>query len=270
MSRGILDGIDAERISQETPELSELEGMVLSLTPDFLSISFPRDTDVPIASVCFHDALHTLQEATYALSEVFAHRIWYFEKKDPPDKMCATFFGRFYADDAALRLYSAGEHLANGIIMMMEITDEDLKPYKIKGKQGKERISQQSVVGNYLRSQKMSHPITGAVNKLVDSKEWCTTINYRNRLVHEQPPTLKGLGIVYERRKRWKPASNGRFTLGLGGGDKPEYCVEDLVGFIKPAMFEFTNTFTSAVKFYMELLKDAGKRTIQPLDGSEQ
>jgi len=123
--------------------LSELEGIVLSLNPDFLSLSSPRDTDFPIASVCFHDALHTLQEATYALSEVFAHRIWYLEKKDHPDKMCATFFGRFYADDAALRLYSAGEHLANGIIMMLEITDEDLKPYKVKGKQGKERISPQ-------------------------------------------------------------------------------------------------------------------------------
>jgi len=251
MSRGILDKTDAERISQETPELSELEGIVLSLTPDFLSISSRRDTDFPIASVCFHDALHTLQEATYALSEVFAHRIWYLEKKDHPDKMCATFFG-------ALRLYSAGEHLANGIIMMLEITDEDLKPYKVKGKQGKERISQQSVVGNYLRSQKMSHPITEAVNKLVDSKEWCTTINYRNRLVHEQPPTVKGLGIVYKREKRWKLSPKGEYTLGIGGGDKPEYSVEELVKFIQSAMFQFTDTLTSVFKFYIGLLKSCG------------
>lgn len=258
MSRGILDETDAERISQETPELSELEGIVLSLNPDFLSLSSPRDTDFPIASVCFHDALHTLQEATYALSEVFAHRIWYLEKKDHPDKMCATFFGRFYADDAALRLYSAGEHLANGIIMMLEITDEDLKPYKVKGKQGKERISQQSVVGNYLRSQKMSHPITEAVNKLVDSKEWCTTINYRNRLVHEQPPTVKGLGIVYKREKRWKLSPKGEYTLGIGGGDKPEYSVEELVKFIQPAMFQFTDTLTSVFKFYIGLLRSCG------------
>ena len=32
------------------------------------------------------------------------------------------------------------------------------------------------------------------------------------------------------------------------------------------ALFEFTDTFTSAVKFYTELLKDAGKRTVKPLD----
>jgi len=265
MSRGILDETDVERISQETPDLSELEDMVLSLTPDFLSISSPRDSDVPIASVCFHDVLHTLQEARYALWEVFAHQIWYLEKKDPPDKMCAAFFGRFYADDAALRLYSAGEHLANGIIMMLEINDNDLKSYK------QNRISQQSVVGNFLREQKAHHPITEAVNKLVDLKEWCATINYRNRWVHEQPPTVKGLGIVYKRGRRWKPLLTGKgYTLGIGGGDKPEYSVDKLVKFIQPAMFKFTDTLASVVKFYTELLKDAGKLTVQPLDKGEQ
>jgi hypothetical protein len=260
MSRGILDGIDVERISQETPDLSELEGMVLSLTPDVLSISSPQDSDVPIASVCFNDALNTLQEARYALFEVFAHQVWYVEKKDPPDKMCAAFFGRFYADDAALRLYSAGEHLANGIIMMLEIADKDLKPYKDKGKQGKERVSQQLIVGNYLRKKKPIHPITQAVNKLVDSKEkeWYATINYRNRLVHEQPPTVKGLGIVYERKIRWEPLPTGKGHILRGGGDKPEYSVNELVKFIKPAMFQFIDTFTSVIEFYIVLLKSRG------------
>ena len=70
------------------------------------------------------------------------------------------------------------------------------------------------------------------------------------------------MGIVYKRGKRWKPLPNGRYTLGIGGGDKPEYSAEDLVGFIKPAMFKFIDTFTSVVEFYTELLKDAGKRTV--------
>jgi len=251
MSRGILDEIDMERISQETPELSELEGMVLSLGPDSLSISPPflflPESAVPIASVCFQDTLYTLQEAVYALSEVFAHRIWYLEKKDSPDKICAAFFGRFYADDAALRLYSAGEHLANGIIMMLEISDNDLKPYKQK------RTSQQSIVGHFLKEQKAHHPITRAVSKLKDSKEWCTTMEYRGKLVHEQPPTVAGMGIVYKRRKRWEALPKGKGRILRGGPDKPEYSVEELVGFIKPAMFQFTDTLTSVVKYYAEL-----------------
>lgn len=251
MSRGQLDKADVERISQETPDLSELEGMVLNLTPDFLSISSPWDSYVPIASACFHYALDMLQEARYALSEVFAHQIWYLEKKYPPDKMCAAFFGRFYASDVALRLYSAGEHLANGIIMMLEIGDEELKPYRRKEK----RISQQSIVGNYLRERKISHPVTEAVIKLADSKEWRDTIKYRNRSVHEQPPTVKGLGIVYGRQRRWEPLSTGKGrTLRVGGGDKPEYSVEDLLGFIKPAMVQFIDTFTSVVEFYIKIL----------------
>ena len=95
-------------------------------------------------------------------------------------------------------------------------------------------------------------------------------MTYRNKWVHEQPPTVAGMGIVYKRGKRWKPLPNGGYTLGIGGGDEPEYSPEDLVGFIKPVIFKFTDTFTSVVEFYTGLLKDAGTRTNQPLDRSEQ
>lgn len=250
MSRGILDEADSERIYPETPDLKELGNMILSLSPDFLSMSFPRDSNIPIASACFQDTFYTLQEASHALSEIFAHQIWYLEKKDTPDEWLAAFFSRFYADDVALRLYSAAEHLANGIIMMLEITDKDLEPYKVK------RSSQRVIVGNYLCNKKMNHPVTKSAIKLNDSKQWCDTINYRNRLVHDQPPTVKGLGIVYERRRRWKQVSNGQFTLGIGGGDKPEYSVKDLVGFIKPALFQFSDTLISVVEFYKKLIND--------------
>lgn len=257
--------------------MDDLQEMVTSFSPDILSgalhpdgtYAFPPESSVPVASVCLQDAVHTLKEARYALSEVFTHQIWYLEKRDSPNEMAAAYFGRFYAADAALRLYSAGEHLANAIIMMLEISDEDLKPYKQKGKQ--ERISQQSIVGHFLKAQKPHHPITEAVNKLVDSKDWRDTIDYRNKWVHEQPPTVKELGIVYKRGRRWKPLPNEKgYTLGVGGGDAPEYSVDGLVGFINPAMFKFTDTLTSVVKFYTELLKDAGKRTVQPRDKGEQ
>jgi len=265
LSRGLLDATDMERISREVPDLSDLGDMVFNLPPDFLSISSPPESDIPVASVCFQDAFNTSEEAVYALREVFAHQLWYREREKPPNKMAAAFFGRFYADDATLRLYSAGEHLANGIIMMLEIGDNELKPYKQQGK----RISQQSVVGNYLRKEKTNHPITKEVIRLADSNEWQATMRYRNRRVHEQPPTVAGMGIVYKRGKRWKPLPNGRYTLGIGGGDKPEFDIKDLIRFIQPAMFQFTETSTSGVKYYTELLKDAGKQTVQPPDKGE-
>ena len=84
-------------------------------------------------------------------------------------------------------------------------------------------------------------------------------MDYRNRWVHEQPPTVAGMGIVFNRGKRWDTLPDGKCCLTIkGGGDKPEYSVEDLVEFIKPTTFKFTDTFISVVEFYMELLKDAG------------
>ncbi len=253
MSRGRLDDSDMERISQELPEIGKLGEVVLGVAPDSLRFRhFPPESDIPVATVCFLDALYTLEEAEYALSEVLAHQLWYLEREKPPNKMSATFFGRFYSDNAALRLYSAGEHLANAIIMMLQICDQQLKPYREK------RTSQQSVVGNYLRKEKTNHPITKEVTKLADSNEWQATMRYRNRWVHEQPPTVADMGTVYKRRRRCETLPDGKGRILRGGGDAPEYSVEDLVGFIKPAMFKFTDTLTSVVKFYIEILEAPG------------
>ena len=263
MSRGMLDDSDWEPYVKELPDLGRLQELVNQVSsPDILSIScLDRDSYqslFPVASVCFHDAHETLWGACYALTEIFAHDIWYLKKKTPPNEMAAALFGRFYADDAALRLYSAGEHLANGIIMMLEISDEELRPYRDKGK----RTSQQSIVGNYLRKEKPSHPITISVIRLSDSKEWQATMKYRGRLVHEQPPTVKGLGIVYKRRIRWEPTPNGKGYTLQGGGDEPEYSVDELVSFIKPATFRFRDTLTSVIEFYKELLQNTGNQTV--------
>lgn len=252
MSRGLLDDSELREISHETPDLSNLQEMASVFSPDFLSIPFSPESNVPVASVCLKDTVYTLEEARYALHEVFAHEIWYLEKKEPPNNEAAIFFGRFYANDAALRLYSAGEHLANAIIMMLEIGEQDLKPYKKKG------ISQQVIVGHFLREQKPQHPITEVVIKLADSKEWCDTMRYRNRWVHDQPPTVEGLGVVYVRRRRWEtlPTDEGRILRGRS--DAPECSIDKLIGFIKPAMFQFSDTLTFVVKFYIDLLKSQG------------
>jgi hypothetical protein len=189
------------------------------------------------------------------LHEVFAHRVWYLEKKNPPNEAAATLFSRFYSDDTALRLYSAGEHLANGIIMMLEISEQEIEPYK------QTRVSQQSAVGHFLLKERTGHPITTAIASLVNSRAWCTTIEYRNKWVHEQPPTIEGLGIVYKREKRWRKSSTGKsIMLGLGGGDEPKYSVNDLIAFVQPATFQFSDVLTSVIEFYVGLLESHGIR----------
>lgn len=255
MSRGLLDQSAWETIYQQTPNSENLQSIILlRLAPDFISIplSYSKGSKVPIAAVCFRDAFYTFQDSLYALREVLAHQIWYKEKKKPPNEMAAAFFGRFYADDVARRLYSAAEQIADGIIMMLEITHEDLKPCQKKGR------SQRSIVGHFLKKHKPHHPITKAVTKLEASQEWLSTMKYRRRLVHDQPPTVKDLGIVYNRRVRWKNQPNGRARLLLGGGDTPEYTIDNLLEFIKPATFRFKDTFTAVLEFYRKILKTSG------------
>lgn len=278
MSRGKLDGADWEKICQEIPDLSNLGDMVLHLSPDVISINLPHESAIQEVPAIFHDIFHTLGSAVYALGEVFAHQRWYLKKKEPPNEMTAAFFSRYYADDAVLRLYSAGEqYLDVAIKKMLKINKKQLADYNKEiresyKKEGKDprKITRLEIIGGFLSVQETVYPFTKAITSLADSKEWGKTVDYRNRWVHKQPPTVAEMGIVYKRGKRWKQLPNGRYTLGIGGGDKPEYSAEDLVGFIKPAIFKFTDTFTSVVEFYTELLKNTGERTVQPIDKGKQ
>jgi hypothetical protein len=250
MSRGELDNATLASISGQLPSIEDLEKTVLSLSPDLISARFKPKSSVPRASVCLQDAVNALAEARYALHEALAHKIWYLEKAKQKDEFAATFFTRFYADDVALRLYSAGEHLANAIVDMLEIEEEELKPYK------KRTISRQATVGCYLCSEKPTHPVTVAISGLDKSTEWKDTRNYRDGWVHKQPPLMRGMGIVYRRDKqRWQISDGGkRRELHFGGGDEPEYSTEDLLGFIQPALSQFAATCNDVVQFYLETL----------------
>jgi hypothetical protein len=254
MNRGILDDSDSKRVENELPNLSKLMNM-LRASPDGLALACPDTSKLPTALICFKDAVDVLEEARYALSEVYAHQIWYLEKAEPPNSKAAVSFCRFYANDVSFRLYSAAEHLANGIIMMLDITDAELECSKSK------RTSQQSIIGNYLRKEKPGHPITEAIIRLADSKEWQETMIYRGKLVHEQPPTVEGLGVVYKRRQRWELSADGeRYTMGLKG-DEPEFTIDKLVAFIKLSMFQFTDTLTKVVNLYIQTWHDISKES---------
>ena len=177
-------------------------------------MAFPPESSIPVSSVCLCDAVNTFEEALYALHEALAHQVWYVEHKTPPNEPAATFFVRYYSDDAALRLYSAGEHLANGIIMMLELSKQELAPFLKKR-------TRHIGVGLFLLKKRPDHPVTDAVAKLPKSPEWQATLRYRNCWVHEQPPSVDGLGIIYRRRKRWRDSSTGKSKmLGIGGGDE--------------------------------------------------
>jgi len=252
MSQYTLDEATLAGISQELPEVNQTQRTLLSLSPDFISVKFPPESTIPISTICLRDAGHTLVEARYALHEALAHLIWFRERREPPSEIAAVFYCRFYADDTALRLYSAGEHLAKAIVFMLEINDQQLEGYR------KRRSSQQSIVGHFLVQERPNHPITQAALELHESSAWQDTMKYRNNWVHKQPPTVKGLGTVYRRRSRWHTSETGGTYVTLGGGDRPEYSVDDLLSFIRPALFHFADAWRAIVQFHIELLESWG------------
>jgi hypothetical protein len=248
MSRGLLGKKILKEIANQLPDIKQLNLAIISCTPEFVSFRFPPDSTIPVASVCLHDAFYMLADASYAFHEILAHRAWYLEKRETPAEMTAIHFTRFYADDVALRLYAAGEHLANAIIDMLEIKKRSLIPYK------KKRISKQIIVWEYLKSEEPTHPITEAVKKLAHSKEWLATLNYRNDWVHGKPPIIEGLGIQYERRKRWQ-ISDKHIGISFGGGDEPKYSDTDLINMVRPALFMYVEALSDITAWYIQLIE---------------
>lgn len=251
MSRGKLDKDLAAKVERELPSITDLRKATLTLQPDIISMRFPPGSAIPIAAVCLQDVTSTMEEVRYALFESLAHLVWHREKAQPPHEVFAVFFGRFYADDAALRLFTAREHLTEAIICMLEISNEDLKAYR---KLGSARKDQLSVLEVGLTNDKPDHPVAEAIGKLFKSEHWPRTMRYRNEWVHSKPPILKGTGICYERRNRLQ-ISDSSIGVSIGGGDEPRYSIEDLLDFIKPAFFCFVEAASLIVGFYFELLE---------------
>lgn len=256
----VLDENLIKSIGKELPDLNKIG---VKFTPDLISCKFSQDSAIPVASVCFRDSDQMAYHANFALNEFYRNKIWYFKKRDPPDEMAGRVLCRFYLDDVALRLYAAAEHLANAIINMLEIDENEI----IEEKKKDRFLSRQSVLGNYLKKKLKGHEITPVVKNLGENTNWIKTMDYRNKWVHEQPPTVDGLGIVYKRKNRW--GNNKMFsptlgetrlfkTLLIGGGDEPDYTIDKILEFVKPALFLFVDTLSSVENSYSSLLKKSG------------
>lgn len=207
---------------------------------------------MPIAAVCLQDATSSLAEARYALLEALAHLVWYRDKKEPPNEDLALYFGKFYADDIALRLYASAEHLANAIINILDI-ESKIVEFKKSKKLGVS--SQQAIVGKYLAKNLPTNEVTKAVLSLRDSQDWKKTRDYRDNWVHNKPPIIKGLGVNYQRRNRRMVTAT---TIGVpfGSGDEAAYTVDELLGFMKPSLFLLANATSQIVEHFVAFLNE--------------
>jgi hypothetical protein len=252
MSRGELPPDALDRINDLLPDLGSRFEQIHHLSPDLLSYGIDPESDVPIAVPCLMDALQTITAARYALFECLAHGTYYRTVAEPPHEMNAIWFERFYVDDVAHRLFAAAEHIANGLIFMLEITDEALKEFK------NGVTSQQAAVGHLLLKQYPSLAISRSIGNLVKSTEWSAVTMYRGTIVHAQPPLVSGLGIVYKRKRRWRINSDGGRYLAFGGGDPPDVETPALIATCKGALPALLAVWDDSVTEFVEVLVRKG------------
>lgn len=257
MSRGELDLSIRERIEGELPSLARVQDRAIAFAPDFISSKFPPgspDHDVPIAAVCLADLAHTLGEIWMGTFESRAHRAWYRDARESPSVLNSLWTEKYFLDDAALRLYSGGEHLANAIVSMLGLGKAELDPF------AQRHSSLQRAVGNYLLKVRPDLPHADVVRQLVKCAEWDSAIRYRNDWVHAQAPHLVGLGVVFKRHRRWRVDGQGRANLYVGQGDQPTLTVEELRRTIEAAFRALVTGTEQVMEIYRATLERAGIR----------
>ncbi len=249
--RGLLSKERLLEIDNSIPEISLLCRRIIGFMPNAVALFYGPESDMPIAIVCLQDSAEYLQEARYALHACMASIIWHREERTPPNEVAGIFEGRFYADDTALRLYSAAEHLASFIQEFLSISDDDLEPYR------KARISKASILGHFLLKEMPNHQITHSVQELLENESWRFTTSYRNKWVHDQRPRLKGMEIVFDRRDRWLKADTTKHML-FGGGDEPSLTIDELVEYMCGSFIAFAR-----------VLGDVSKNFVSQVEGLE-
>lgn len=210
---------------------------------------------VTTTMVYFKNTNDMLYLSRFSLNEYYRNKIWYFEKRNPPNIKAGLVLCQYYLDNIALRLYAAGEFLANGIVSMLDIKKDELKEFK-KGNNGKKYWSRQRKIGQYLREKKPNHEITQYLKILMDGDEnpWIKTMKYRNEWVHKQPPSLEGLGSCLEikNKKIYSPLKGNTIDADIVITGKPNYKLKDIFTFVNDGFSNFVKTFYKIYDYYKE------------------
>jgi len=239
-----------EEINAKLPNAAEIQSRLL-LSVDLIAMKVGPEKKLDVATVCLRDASEVAWEVVYALGQAYASLVWFREEHpEAPLETKACVLGKFYTDDAALRLYAAAEHIANFILAFLEIEKSVLEPYEEKN------ASRAHVVGKYLIAEMPVHAITLAVKDLLAEENWNRVMHYRNIWVHEQPPLIEGVGIVYERKGRWTKTEHG--YVGIGNSDKPQYTVDYLIEMVSSASHALMKVLATLTMILFECLRAMG------------
>ena len=220
-----------DEVDDRLREYEFLVNRISIVAPDFIAANFAYDSGVPIAVVCLRDCQTTLGQALFALHQLCLQTAEH-RTADPPDPLRVAWIERFFLEDAAMRLYSAAEHLANAIAFLLAIDQDEIDAFKTP--------SQWERVRKALEAHGTDTPIGTCMADLRRVKGWRVAMRYRGRVVHNQPPNLEGLGIQYKRQKRWEATPDrSHMVLRVRFGDAADHTPAEVKEFILEAFAAF-------------------------------
>jgi hypothetical protein len=262
--RGQLPAKIIEDIDKQLPRLDELWLLVTLNSIKINMADLKNNTLLHVALVCLEDACHLYNHIRVSLFEAIACKCWYmeFSEKQTEDKeITAISSSKYYLDYASLLLYATAEDLADFIIYFLNI-NKDLEEFVNQNKalfEKKNVNSKAGKAGIFLEQKRPDHELTKIIQRLHSDNNWQKALNYRNRWVNEKPPIIKGLGIDQNRKNRIIKNGNKK-SIGIGGGSRHDFTINELHDFINKAAGSFAECINSIIEFVIRKREESGDK----------
>jgi hypothetical protein len=159
---------------------------------------------------------------------------------------------RFFLEDAAMRLYSAAEHLAEAIASYAELDPREVKAAP--------KTSQWVKVAYVLKAHASHQTFRESMLTLRRVPAWKRCVSYRNAVVHQQPPLLGGSGLAWRRRNPWQQNADGSWTMVVRTSDPPQEHFPGLHDAVVDSTAELVDRLGLIWDAYWERLASRGVR----------
>lgn len=212
------------------------------------SLAGPGNTLAP-ALICLQDAARVACQVDYALYQACLHivdnRKYGTSGDQINDELVAILMGKFYLEDATLRLYVAAEYMSAFLANFYNLDDKEQKF---------------STCLKELRNKGVTGRSTDLVAQLMVNANWVRAIKIRNDWVHNRPPLIATPGLGFKRRSGWNSSAiPGIQMMGIGtSGDVPDFSLDEFLEVVENATRAYEDVLSELTDLFFEKLKDLG------------
>ncbi len=214
-----------KQIEEKLANTLAIQKRILRYNPKTFAIIFGPGSLIPSALNSLTWAAHCCQAARYSLYLAHHEYIYYSKFRKPPRQGTAILMAVWMFTAFSLHLIGAENHLSSAILLF---TGQSLP----KNKNGVARQLPLKKVVEMEQVKSKEPELANTLSQLVNSTNNQWIRKYRERWFHLDPVIVDELGIQFREsdKEPWeKDEEKGTLTLGVGGGDKPEITVEEML-----------------------------------------